>query len=85
MLKNILETYAESAPGLEEDSKTLKLLNSINLIPEAIEVKESKKWKEKDLSKIEDLTTLAKVFDWSFSSPYKGSISSLKSQVNQIL
>jgi hypothetical protein len=52
----------------------LKLLNSINIIPEHIEVKESQIWKKKDLSKVKDLTTIEKTADWSFTSPYKGTI-----------
>lgn len=45
--------------------------------PRAIEVKESHLWKSKDLSKIEDLKTLDKKFDWSFSTPFKGKVYSL--------
>lgn len=43
-------------------------------MPPAIEVDGSHIWKEKDLSKVKDLKTLEKTFDWSFSSPYKGTL-----------
>jgi hypothetical protein len=51
-------------------------LNSINILPPLIEVKGSEKWKIKDTSSIEDLKTLEKTFDWSFSTPYKGTLGS---------
>ena len=41
-------------------------------------------WKEKDLSKIEDLTSIEKTFDWSFSTPYKGSVTALSTDIEQI-
>jgi hypothetical protein len=61
-----------------------RLLNSVNLKPQPIEVKGSNLWKEKDMSKIKDLKTIEKTFDWTFSTPYKGSISSLSSVYDQI-
>lgn len=45
-------------------------------MPPDIEVKGSENWKTKDMSKIEDLKTLEKTFDWSFCTPYKGSMGS---------
>jgi len=42
-------------------------------------VKGSNIWKEKDMSKIEDLKTIEKTFDWTFSTPYKGTITSFSS------
>ena len=61
-----------------------RLLNSVNLKPQLIEVKGSNLWKEKDMSKIEDLKTIEKTFDWTFSTPYKGTISSLSSVYDEI-
>ena len=49
-------------------------------MPAPIEVKGSNIWKEKDMSKIEDLKTLEKTFDWSFSTPYKGTIEKLSEE-----
>ncbi len=71
--------------GSQSISKVLQLtLNSIDMIPKEIEVKETKLWKKKDLSKIEELTTLERIFDWSFSTPYKGCIHSLKGNFKEI-
>ncbi len=36
------------------------------------------------MSKIEDLKTLEKTFDWTFSTPYKGTVTSLSSVYDQI-
>jgi len=43
-------------------------------MPPAIEVDGSQIWKEKDMSKVKDLKTLEKTFDWSFSTPYMGTL-----------
>jgi len=43
-------------------------------MPPAIEVDGSHIWKEKDMSKVKDLKTLEKTSDWSFSTPYKGTL-----------
>ena len=48
-------------------------------MPTPIEVKGSHLWKEKDMTKIQDLKTLEKTFDWSFSTPYKGTLNKFSS------
>ncbi len=87
----------DDLPPPEADGISLndKLLNSINLLPKPIEVKGSNLWKEKDVTKIKDLKTIEKTFDWSFCTPYKGTISRFSSvskhinekevQIDQIL
>jgi hypothetical protein len=59
-------------------------LNAVNLMPEQIGVKGSDIWKEKDVSQIKDLKTLEKTFDWSFSTPYKGTVDRLSSVAKRI-
>eukprot|EP00347_Sterkiella_histriomuscorum_P000847 403374292 len=66
-----------ASPNNQEYQNQIDLLNSINLKPKIIEVQESSLWKSKDLSKVKDLKNLDSVFDWSFSTPYKGTIRSL--------
>lgn len=74
-MTNIIEKRGEGAPSGEDDtSENLEMLNSINIQPEAIEAKESHLWKKKDLSHVKDLKTLEAITDWSFCTPYKGSI-----------
>ena len=49
----------------------------IDICPEEIQVRESKVWKDKDVSQIELLKTIHKSSDWAFSTPYKGRIERL--------
>lgn len=53
-------------------------------MPLPIEVKGSNIWKEKDVSKIEDLKSIEKTFDWSFCTPYKGTIARFSSVLKHI-
>lgn len=76
-LEHLIERVAEAPPSLEDEmpKEVLhKWINSINIMPLRIEVEGAHIWKEKDMSKIEDLKTLEKTFDWSFSTPYKGTL-----------
>ena len=50
------------------------MLNTIDMIPERIEVKEAALWKKKDLSGIKDFKQLEIISDWTFSTPYKGTV-----------
>ena len=49
-------------------------LNLIDLIPENVQVKMASHWKQKDTSKIKDFTTVESTSDWTFSTPYKGTV-----------
>jgi hypothetical protein len=60
------------------------LLNSIDLIPNAPQAHQSQSWQQKDLSKVKDLSVIAKTTDWSFSSPYKGSVSPLSKSIEKL-
>lgn len=53
-------------------------LNKIDVKLEPILAHQSAKWKQKDTSKVKDYAEIEKTADWSFSSPYKGQINSLK-------
>ena len=44
------------------------------MIPSKVEVKEAEIWKKKDTSKIKDFQQIEVISDWTYSSPYKGSI-----------
>ena len=43
-------------------------------MPKQVEVNKSNLWKSKYVIKIEELKTIEKTMDWSFSTPYKGSV-----------
>jgi len=60
------------------------LLNTIDLIPEHIAVSGVNQWKKKDVSHIKDLTEIKVSSDWSFSSPYKGTIQKLSEAKPQL-
>lgn len=64
-------TVTQTQAALGEDEKALNL---IDLITEEVEVKEAQVWKQKDVSKIKDFTTVEIISDWTFSSAYKGSV-----------
>jgi len=61
-----------------------KSINLIDVIPVKLEVQQTDFWKKRDTSKIKDFTKLEVFSDWTFSSPYKGSIRFLSSQIKRI-
>lgn len=69
-----------SAPEIDE----VTMLNRIALIPEKVEVKMAAKWKDRDTSKIEDFKKLKVISDWTFSTPYKGTVLYLDKNVERI-
>jgi hypothetical protein len=52
----------------------VKPLNKINLMPRTVKAHESEDWLSRDKSQIKDLIAIAKTTDWSFSTPYKGTV-----------
>ena len=56
-------------------------LNSIDVIPSKIKVREAEIWQNKDTSKIADFSQVEEIADWTFSSPYKGTIHFLSEQL----
>jgi TIP41-like family len=75
-LAEVLKLEESAPPEFADDGFTInqRLLNSITLRPAQIEVKGSDIWKVKDMSKVQDLKTIEKTFDWTFSTPYKGTL-----------
>lgn len=55
-------------------SKDEMLLNLIDVIPKDIVVQQADHWKKKDTSKIKDYKEFEKTSDWTYSTPYKGTI-----------
>jgi len=54
-----------------------EVYNPINVIPELILAKQSEMWKKKDFSKIKDFQHLEVTSDWTYTTPYKGSLAYL--------
>ena len=61
-----------------------KVLNLIDLVPKVLVVAQTDIWKKKDTSKIKDFTTVEVISDWTFSTPYKGSVRFLTNHVKKI-
>jgi type 2A phosphatase activator TIP41 len=79
----------ESEDKIEEEVSTPEIdevieLNRIALKPERVEVKMAAKWKDRDTSKIEDFKKLTVISDWTFSTPYKGTVLYLDKNVKRI-
>lgn len=54
------------------------------MIPSKLEVLATEIWSKKDTSKIKDFTTVEVISDWTFSTPYKGSVKFLSNHVKRI-
>lgn len=57
--------------GLTQGEKDLNL---VDVIPASIRVEQAKHWENKDTSKIKDFKQVAETSDWTFSTPYKGTV-----------
>lgn len=55
-------------------------IDTINVIPTELKIKQAEFWKNKKISENAEIKVLEKISDWTYSSPYKGSIKSLKSK-----
>jgi type 2A phosphatase activator TIP41 len=59
-------------------------LNLVDLAPKLIEVKEAALWKKKDMSKVKDFKLIEVISDWTYSTPYKGSVHRLSKTAKRI-
>lgn len=58
--------------------------NQIDLMPERIEVTVAHLWKKKDMSQVKDFKEIEITNDWTYSTPYKGTIHKLSNEVERI-
>lgn len=70
MTADLEKLFLENS-GLSDAEKDLNL---IDIIPANIQVEQSKHWKNRDTSKIKDFRKLVETSDWTFSTPYKGTV-----------
>lgn len=77
------EEGKEEPEEIKEPDEFTKL-NMIDLKPADIKVSMADKWKDKDTSKIEDFTELKVISDWTYSSPYKGTVLYLDKSIDKI-
>lgn len=64
--------------------KEEKSLNLIDLKPKQIQVKEAAIWKKKDMSKVKDFKQIEVISDWTYSTPYKGSLFRLSKHARRL-
>ena len=69
------ERSVEVPPGDIRTPAMQSLIDDkINLMPRTVKAHESEDWLSRDKSQIKDLIAIAKTTDWSFSTPYKGTV-----------
>ena len=66
-----LEKLVLSNSSLDDEEKSLNL---ININPKVVQVMQAGTWKKKDTSKIKDYQEVNVTSDWTYSSPWKGTI-----------
>ena len=66
-----LEKLVLENSGLSQDEKSLNL---IDVIPKNVLVQQANLWKKKDTSKIKDYKEVTQTSDWTYSTPYKGTV-----------
>ena len=80
-LSKEMEKLMLSHSGLGEVEKDFNL---IDCVPKAVVVPQASFWKEKDTSKIKDYKEVEQTSDWTFSTPYKGSVRYLSTCAKKI-
>jgi hypothetical protein len=79
-----MEEIKEEEPSSHSDIDEITKLNRIDMKPERVEVKMAEKWKTKDTSGIEDFKEIEVISDWTYSTPYKGTILYLDKNIERI-
>lgn len=82
--ENKTEGEPEEDKAMEPEVDEITKLNRIDMKPEKIEVAMAHKWKNKDVSHIEDFKELEVISDWTYSTPYKGTILYLDKNIERI-
>jgi hypothetical protein len=73
----------DESPELLDDDEHSRL-NRIDLKPARVEVSMAAKWKDRDTSNIDDYKEIEIISDWTYSTPYKGTILYLDKNVDRI-
>jgi len=75
---------AESTGKADDPDSEEKALNLVDMVPKKIEVEQAKHWKGKDLSHVRDFKHVEVISDWTFSTPYKGTVKHLSRHLQRI-
>lgn len=67
--------------GLSSDEKDFNL---IDVIPKIVQVQQAGFWKKKDTSKIKDYKEVTSTSDWTYSTPYKGTVRYLNKAAKKV-
>ena len=54
------------------------------MVPTQLKIKEAEYWKGKDFTKVKDFKNVEVISDWTFSTPYKGTVGYLHNHVQRI-
>ena len=60
------------------------MINTIDVVPRDVKVREAAVWQNKDTSKISEFSQVDVISDWTFSSPYKASVGFLSNKLQKI-
>eukprot|EP00826_Nyctotherus_ovalis_P056682 TRINITY_DN7700_c0_g1_i1.p1 TRINITY_DN7700_c0_g1~~TRINITY_DN7700_c0_g1_i1.p1 ORF type:complete len:324 (+),score=105.32 TRINITY_DN7700_c0_g1_i1:83-1054(+) len=75
------KTIEEMKPSVDEENEKCsarkEIYNPINAIPTTVLAKQSEMWQKKDFSKIKDFQHIEVTDDWTYTTPYKGSLNYL--------
>ena len=80
-LSSDLEKLMLTHSGLAQDEKEFNL---IDCVPKIVQVAMAKHWKNKDTSKIKDYKEVEQTSDWTYSTPYKGTVRYLSISAKKI-
>ena len=78
-----LSAYEERTKALFKEGEDNDI-NYIDMIPENVQVPQAEIWKKKDMSKIDDYSDLVIISDWTYSTPYKGTLLKLSDHIERI-
>lgn len=76
-----LEKLVLENSGLSSDEKDFNL---IDVIPKIVQVQQAGFWKKKDTSKIKDYKEVTSTSDWTYSTPYKGTVRYLNKAAKKV-
>jgi len=70
--------FSKQKENFKETFDTTPDIDSITVIPTELKIKQAEFWKHKKVSEDADIKVLEKISDWTYSTPYKGSIKKIK-------
>jgi len=72
--------FAKQKSTFKETFDKTSDTDTISVIPTELKIKQAEFWKHKKISEDADIKVLEKISDWTYSTPYKGSIKEIKTK-----